>query len=246
METNKTAYVILAAGKGTRLGGPLPKPLTRLSDGRTILQQQLENIVTAFGKEALKRTFVVVGYKAEVIVQELPIGVTAIYNEDYDSSNTAKSVLRALNAIGRTKGVLWMNGDVVFSPLVLSRAIPFIEHKASFMAVVEGRTDEEEMKYSLNPDGTLSEVSKENTKGLGEAVGVNYIASADRIHFQKALAQAERNAYFEAGIETTLQLGVSWHPLPVTDLYAVEIDFAEDLVRANSVLDSLKASSDKD
>ncbi len=34
--------VILAAGMGTRLGRPFPKPLTPLSDGRTIMEQQID------------------------------------------------------------------------------------------------------------------------------------------------------------------------------------------------------------
>jgi len=42
--------VILAAGMGTRLGRPWPKPLTPLSDGRTIMSQQMENLRTAFGE----------------------------------------------------------------------------------------------------------------------------------------------------------------------------------------------------
>ncbi|WP_246001687.1 NTP transferase domain-containing protein [Allorhizocola rhizosphaerae] len=41
--------VILAAGLGTRLGRPHPKPLTRLADGRTILRLQLHNPRTHFG-----------------------------------------------------------------------------------------------------------------------------------------------------------------------------------------------------
>ena len=36
--------VIFAAGMGTRLGKPWPKPLTPLADGRSILQQQIENV----------------------------------------------------------------------------------------------------------------------------------------------------------------------------------------------------------
>ncbi len=32
--------VILAAGMGTRLGKPWPKPLTPLADGRSIMQQR--------------------------------------------------------------------------------------------------------------------------------------------------------------------------------------------------------------
>ena len=36
--------VILAAGMGTRLGKPWPKPLTPLADGRTIMRQQMDNL----------------------------------------------------------------------------------------------------------------------------------------------------------------------------------------------------------
>ena len=40
--------VILAAGMGTRLEKPWPKPLTPLLDGRTIMQQQIENLKKIF------------------------------------------------------------------------------------------------------------------------------------------------------------------------------------------------------
>ena len=43
--------VILAAGMGSRLGRSLPKPLTELSDGRSIMQQQHDNIRAAFGRK---------------------------------------------------------------------------------------------------------------------------------------------------------------------------------------------------
>ena len=41
---------ILAAGMGTRLGRPFPKPLTRLADGRSIMTQQLDNVRAAHGR----------------------------------------------------------------------------------------------------------------------------------------------------------------------------------------------------
>ncbi|MEN0086783.1 MAG: NTP transferase domain-containing protein, partial [Leifsonia sp.] len=58
-----TQVVILAAGMGSRLGRSLPKPLTELSDGRTIMQQQFDNIHAAFGKDV--QVTIVVGYKLE-------------------------------------------------------------------------------------------------------------------------------------------------------------------------------------
>ena len=51
--------VILAAGMGTRLARPHPKPLTELSDGRTIMQQQVENLTSEFRKKL--RLSIVVG-----------------------------------------------------------------------------------------------------------------------------------------------------------------------------------------
>ena len=235
---NEPAIIILAAGKGTRLGGPVPKPLTRLIDGRTILQQQLDNITLAFGHDALKRTFVVVGFQAEKIVNELPKRVHIVYNDQYDTSNTAKSLLRALQASDNFAGAIWMNGDVVFSPLALGRAIASINQQVSFMAVVEGKTDDEEMKYSLSDSGSITQVSKNNLGGLGEAVGINFVSAKDRDYFIAALNKVDAEAYFEAAIEQMLRRGWILMPLFVTDLYAVEIDVIEDLVRANLALTS--------
>ena len=67
--TTAPHIVILAAGMGSRLGRSLPKPLTELSDGRTIMQQQFDNIHAAFGPSA--RVTIVVGYKLEHIVELL-------------------------------------------------------------------------------------------------------------------------------------------------------------------------------
>ena len=62
-----TQVVILAAGMGSRLGRSLPKPLTELSDGRTIMKQQFDNIHHAFGNNV--KVTIVVGYKLEHIIE---------------------------------------------------------------------------------------------------------------------------------------------------------------------------------
>ena len=58
---------ILAAGMGTRLGRPWPKPLTPLRDGRSIMAQQMDNIRSALDGSA--RVTVVVGFKLELIME---------------------------------------------------------------------------------------------------------------------------------------------------------------------------------
>ncbi|PJI37184.1 UDP-N-acetylglucosamine pyrophosphorylase, partial [Methylobacterium radiotolerans] len=48
----------------------MPKPLTELNDGRTIMGQQHDNIRAAFGSDA--RITTVVGYRAETIIEAFP------------------------------------------------------------------------------------------------------------------------------------------------------------------------------
>src|SRR5690242_21719293 len=86
---------ILAAGLGTRLKRPMPKPLTPLDDGRTIMAQQVDNVRAVFGDDA--QIVIVVGFKHELIMEAVPEALFA-YNERYDETNTSKSLLKALRA----------------------------------------------------------------------------------------------------------------------------------------------------
>jgi choline kinase len=222
--------VILAAGMGSRLGRALPKPLTELSDGRSIMQQQHDNIRAAFGDDA--RITTVVGYRAETIVEAFP-HVDYVYNDRYDQTNTSKSLLRALNATGRA-GVLWMNGDVVFDPRILGRAVSLIEREQSFVTVNTAKVSDEEVKYTIDDRGYIAELSKTVKEGIGEAVGINYISAADKKAFMRQLQRVDDQDYFERGLELAIaEDGLRLAPMDISDLYAVEVDFAEDLERAN-------------
>ncbi|MDX2025168.1 phosphocholine cytidylyltransferase family protein [Microcella sp.] len=225
-----TQVVILAAGMGSRLGRELPKPLTELSDGRTIMRQQHDNIAAAFGTDVTITT--VVGYKLEHIIDAFP-EVDYVYNEQYDQTNTSKSLLRALKATGK-HGVLWMNGDVVFDPQVLVRVSTLVHADRSFVSVNTSTVSDEEVKYTVDAEGFIQKLSKTVTGGLGEAVGINYISSRDKAVLMRHLKQCADQDYFERGIELAIEHdGITVEPVDISDLYAVEIDFAEDLERAN-------------
>lgn len=225
-----TQVVILAAGMGSRLGRSLPKPLTELNDGRTIMQQQMDNIHMAFGADA--HITVVVGYKLEHIIEAFP-DVNFVYNDQYDTTNTSKSLMRALRA-SNTGGVLWMNGDVVFDPAALVRAAELIVRDQSFVSVNTSSVAEEEVKYTTTAEGYIKELSKTVKNGLGEAVGINYISGRDKVTLVRHLTRVNDQDYFERGLELAIeQDNLLVEPVDISDLYAVEIDFAEDLERAN-------------
>ena len=225
--------VILAAGMGTRLGRPWPKPLTRLDDGRTIMQQQLENLQQAFGTEL--RVLTVVGFKLELILEAFP-DVAYAYNESYDQTNTNRSLLKALR-LAPPGPVLWMNGDVVFDPGVLERAKEFVKLDRSFICVNTAAVGEEEVKYTVDDRGRVAQLSKSVTAPLGEAVGINYVSAGDRPSLIAGLAACTDQDYFERGIELAIERdGMQVFPLDITEYFAVEVDFEEDLSRANAHL----------
>lgn len=228
--------VILAAGMGTRLARPHPKPLTPLNDGRTIMSQQVQNLKAAFGDEL--RLSIVVGFKLEQIMEHVP-NASFVYNELFDQTNTSKSLLKALRN-SPEGGVLWLNGDVVFDPQLLDHLRPYLEADQSFVAVDTSTVSDEEVKYTIDPDGYIDSLSKTVLNGLGEAIGINYVSSGDKADLIRRLDEVHDQEYFEGGIVLTIrQDGARYRPVDISEFYAVEVDFSDDLERANHQL-SLK------
>lgn len=225
--------VILAAGMGTRLGKPWPKPLTPLADGRSIMAQQLENVEKVFGQEA--RVTIVVGFKMEMIMEAHP-NAAFIYNEVYDQTNTSKSLLKALRT-SQESGVLWLNGDVVFDPRVLERVQSRMIKEKSFICVNTSATSDEEIKYTVDSNGNINSLSKQVVNALGEAVGINFIGKGEKAAVIKHLEECADNDYFERGLELAIEkAGIKLEPVDISDLFAVEVDFQADLERANKGL----------
>ena len=222
--------VLLAAGMGTRLGRPLPKPLTELKTGKSIMAQQIDNVREVLGRDT--SILVVVGFKHELIMERFP-DVLFSYNESYDQTNTCKSLLRALRVSYRG-GVMWLNGDVVFDPRMLEKLRPILAEDRSFVCVNTAVVGEEEVKYTVDDTGSIAELSKTVVGGLGEAVGINYVASSDKALLIEHLERCDDQDYFERGIETAIARGgMRVRPVDISEFDAVEVDFEDDLERAN-------------
>jgi len=220
--------IILAAGIGSRLGKPHPKALTLLSNGRSIMQNQIKALLRYV---TIDDIYVVVGFKKELIMEAFP-ELTFIYNDYFDTTNTSKSLLRALKKV-RNDDVVWINGDVVFDHIIIDR---LKKQPSSCMAVNTASVGEEEVKYTLDSEGYISEVSKSVSNPVGEAVGINKIIQSDIELLIEMLEQTSDTDYFEKGIELAISHGLKIVPIDISDVICTEIDFEEDLMRVNARL----------
>ena len=223
--------VILAAGIGSRLGNPFPKPLTPLKDGESIMAKQLKNISKYFD---INDVTTVVGFKKDLIMERFP-EVNYVYNPFFDRTNTSKSLLQALKK-HKGESVLWFNGDVVFEDKLLSVLLEDIKGNNSFISVNTQSVADEEVKYTLKNE-YVYELSKEVKNGLGEAVGINFISSKDLNTFITQLENCGDNDYFEKGLELAItENDLKLKAVDISKYNCIEVDFKEDLQNANKIV----------
>ena len=223
--------IILAAGIGSRLGNPFPKPLTKLKNNKSIMQMMTENISSVYNADLIN---LVVGFKKDLIMESFP-DLTYIYNQYFDQTNTAKSLLKAIKKT-KDQSILWMNGDIVFDKNILIKLKEYIDKDVSFVAVNTSKVAEEEVKYTLK-DNYIDELSKTVENGLGEAVGINFISSKYIDSFIKRLEQCDDNDYFERALEIAIEKdGFKIKAIDISEFNCIEIDFEEDLKNANNLI----------
>lgn len=218
--------VILAAGKGSRLKNTgLPKTLTQLSDGKSILQHQVEALEQYFSRHEI---MIVVGYHKELIMDALD-DLLFIYSPRFAEENTSKSLLRAIKKCH--EDLIWINGDLLFHPSVIGQ---LIAQKRTSMVVTKKAVGEEEVKYTTNPEGKITAVAKTVIAGEGEALGINLFTADSLPLLQKHLEECLDNDYFEKAIEKCIEEGLDVWSCPVENSYCTEIDFPSDLILSHS------------
>ena len=214
--------IILAAGRGSRLGRDIPKAALEIAKDTTILDTQLRNLATISSVEEVS---VVVGFRSKLITQKY-FDLSFIYNDHYEGTNTAASLLLALEKTNEDD-ILWLNGDVVFDGNILRLIQKNSDHNLIF--VKRGYCGAEEIKYSVDRGGAILKISKNVCNGLGEAVGINFIKKQDLPTFIACLTECTPADFFERAVELAIERGVSFLPVDIGDDFCTEIDFEEDL-----------------
>jgi len=222
-------WVILAAGSGRRLKSPMrPKTLTQLVSEESILERLLRQIHSLGGHVTL-----VVGFKKEMITKQYP-KLSFVDNPAFASTNTATSLALALKETHQDDDLIFLNGDIVVKQEVLERLAKC--NKTTMVVTKESAVGEEEVKYKTAEQDRIVAVSKEVHGAEGEAVGINRIMAKDLPLLISALKECKETDYFEKGIELAIHKGLTVSALCIDASACVEIDFVEDLERANALL----------
>src|SRR5712691_8885773 len=102
--------IILAAGKGLRLGGTEgadPKCLVKVG-GQTLIERQIRLLTTS----GIDDIVVVVGFEADRVRQACPSDVLFVENTCFDRTNSLYSLWLARHLL--SEGFVVMNSDVFF------------------------------------------------------------------------------------------------------------------------------------
>ena len=120
-EKEKTKIIILAAGKGTRMGGNLPKVLAPVR-GKSMLKYVLESVEESGIDE---KPIIVVGYKKELIIKEF--GNKYQYINQEHQLGTGHAVGLVKNYLkGKAENIIVLYGD---HPFISAETIKKINEK---------------------------------------------------------------------------------------------------------------------
>lgn len=237
--------LMLAAGVGQRLSpvsDALPKVLLQLG-GKTLLQRHLEHLA-ALG---IPELVLVVGYQAPMIRREVarcaaPLPVRFLHNPRYDEG----SILSLWTARPALEGsVLFMDGDLLYPRCLLASVV---QAPAATCFLVDPRP--------LEPDGEEIKVLARNRRALyigrkwpadrgrvGEWVGITKFGDgmSERLGamLEEFVRAGQTGSDYEDAMNAALR-GTKAEIVHVGDLPWVEIDFPEDLERAQGLLPAIE------
>ena len=240
------AVLILAAGRGRRLGPAAPDiPKILLSfGGRTLLERHLDCLSGAgAGPVSL-----VVGYRAELIEAELDrLGrreqVSLIRNPDW-RDGSAVSLNRG-RAVLEGGPVLLMDADVLYDGRLIDRLLDGT-HPAGLLLDREPEPGDEPVKICVDAGGRIVDFAKRPDAVHafhGESVGFFRFSSevaASLAGRTRAMVRLDRSLEYEEPIRALIRADASNPPVfgyeDITGLPWTEIDFMEDIAKAERLL----------
>lgn len=241
--------VVLAAGKGTRMGVDIPKVLLPLN-GQPVISRLLEGI-----KDVPQDTapIIVVGFMKELVQQTL--GSSYIYVEQFDQKGTAHAVLSAKQAV-TAKHIIVLNGDMPFiSKQSLVNVIEQHERTGAMISMFPCRLPNFENEFQpfvsygrivRDEAGSIKKIQEykdctEEQKQITEVNPGSYMFNSEWLWSkleQIGSSNAQDEFYLTDIVEIAIADGQQIQSVPISPQEIYGINTPADLTQAEKVLNS--------
>ncbi len=226
--------VILAAGKGSRLGQAadgLPKCLLQIG-GQPLIRHQLDSLAEA----GVSPVLIVTGYAADLVRESVGNAAEFVLNPRYEATNSLHSFF--LSRSWLTGPAVILNSDVLFDPRILEMLLESGEDSLAYDSL--SGYAREHMKVVVRA-GHVAGLSKELSadESSGENVGMIHLSARSlKVVFEEAeklVAAGRTSAFLAEAIRAALDR-IALRAVDVAGIPWTEIDTPHDLDRARREL----------
>ena len=236
-----TRAIILAAGQGRRLlplTADRPKCLLQVA-GRLLLEWQVDHLLAA----GIADVTVVTGFRTDAVEALVASrwggrGVQTLFNPFFEAADNLASCWLASGCM--SGDFLLLNGDTLFEAAVLDRLLRSPPAPITLTIDRKDSYDDDDMKVQL--EGTrVRHVSKTlpHDQVQAESIGMLYFRGDGPELFRMAIESAMRHTtslrlWYLSTIDALAGRGYV-QPCAITGLRWAEIDFPDDLARADAL-----------
>jgi len=222
--------LILAAGKGTRLGlNDSPKCLIEFGTSSLIEYQ-----IKCLNELGIKNIHIITGYFPEKIKSKIGDSANYIHNPDFSNTNNICSILCAKNFM--SDDFICIYGDLFFDKKILKKCF---SSKKDIVLTVEKNLREETSRVKIKDDKIILVNKNIN---FNEADG-NFIGMAKfsknitkkLFNSIEKIAKKDSQSYYTSAIEDLIQNGTDVHFVTTENLSWMDIDTPDDLIHAQEL-----------
>jgi choline kinase len=228
--------ILLAAGRGRRLGSAEPKSLISI-EGRSLLERHLR----AMPEAGITALTVVVGFQKELIAAAIEQLRPALPVELIENPRFVHGSIVSLQVAAHRllDGAIWMDADVLYPAALLGRLVTSAHDNA---VLLDGRSEEsgEEMMVGTR-GGRVATIARRVGKDwdfAGESVGFAKVGPAGGAVMKRLLDEEVEAGRLDQEYEAAMARAFAEVPFGyerVDDFAWTEIDFEEDVVKARKL-----------
>jgi len=238
--------IILAAGLSKRLR-PItdyaPKCLLKVG-GKTLLEMTINNII----KNGINEFVMVTGYREDMIKgfisKNFPdLNIAYITNSDYENNNNSYSLWMTKDYINGPS--ILLDSDILFDYRIISKLLES-PHSDCLAVNTNHSLGEEEIKVIIDSANKIKHIGKDlnPAKSYGESIGIekfspDFFKELGEVLERKIVRENNVNEFYEASFQELYDRGNAMYAVDVSEYKSLEIDFPEDLIRAEKEIRSI-------